>query len=533
MTRVLSKDYSIAVDRELVLKGGLHDFVEMAWREVEPATFQDNWHLEEVCSHLEAVSRVEIKRLIINEPPGCTKSLLVNVLWPAWEWISRPDTAWIYASFDVSLVGRRDGTKLINLLHSPWFLERWGKPCSNPGCKRRIHLLCETNPSASNFETNAGGFRFSTSPGGKGTGRHADIIVVDDPIKPKDVLGGATIVKQQIQRVSSWWGDTMSSRQKNPVTHRRVIVMQRLHKDDLAGEMIRTGEYVQLRLPMRYEANNPCRTSHGGDRRTVDGELLFPTRHTEETVRVLEIDMGARVAAAQLQQRPTVEGGGIFKRSNWRFWSHLENVPEPCLCEKCFTAKVANAQAVTDPTHTTGRMCAPLPTIGLEAQSWDLAFKNTVDSDFVAAGTWRTYLSRYYVLDLLNSRLSYTQTKTMMTLWAKLWPRAHDKLVEDKANGPAIIDDLKLDVPGLTPVEPKGGKEARANAVSPLFDAGVVYLPHPDICPLVWVYMAQLEAFPNDVHDDLVDMTSQVLLRLKQHGEQFAAAMAAVRNGLK
>lgn len=517
MSRILSRDYSIAVDRALVEKGGLYDFVQMAWREVEPATFQANWHLEEVCAHLEAVSRCEILRFLLNEPPGCTKSLLINVLWPAWEWIKHPSTKWIYASFDVSLVGRRDGSKLINLLQSDWFASRWG------------NILVDKNPSASNFDNASGGFRFSTSPGGKGTGRHADIVVVDDPIKPKDVAGGGTVTKQAILKVSSWWGDTMSSRQADPRTHRRVIVMQRLHKDDLAGEMIRTGEYVHLRLPMRYESANPCRTSWGGDRRAQEGELLFPGRHPEETVRALEKDMGPKVAAAQLQQRPTVEGGGIFKRTYWRFWADRPGVPEPCLCEKCFTAKVANPAAITDPAHVTSRICETLPMIGIECQSWDMTFKKTSDSDFVAAGTWRTYLARYYLLDIINDRMSYAQAKTRMLLYSKKWPRAIDKLVEDAANGPAIVDDLKLDLPGLTLVPPKGGKEARANAVSPLFAAEVVYLPHPDLCPLIWAYMAQLEAFPNDVHDDMVDMTSQVLLQMRQHGELFARAMAALR----
>lgn len=516
MNGLLSQPWSIRVDRDLVAKGRLYDFVGMAWPEVEPATFKGNWHLEEVCAHLEAVSRCEIRDLIINEPPGCTKSLLTNVLWPAWEWINRPGTKWIFASYDSTLVGRRDGGKLINLLSSTWFKLRWGG------------LLLESNPSASDFDIKGGGFRFATSPGGKGTGRHSNITVVDDSVKPADVAGGGTVEKAALVKVSEWWANTMSTRQADPATHRNVISGQRVNNGDLPGEMLRTGTYVHLNLPMRFVSDLKCRTQWGGDRRTVEGELLFPQRWPEAEVKRTEVKMGPSVASAQFQQRPDVAGGSIFKRADWRFWHPQEGYPEPCLCEKCFKRAQIDP-AFRDPTHVSGRRSVLLPGAGLDCQSWDMTFKKSDDSDFVAAGMWRAYAARFYLVDVLNERMSFTNTKRRFIQWSFKWPTALDKLVEDAANGPAIESELKLDVPGITLVRALGGKEARANATSPLYAEEKVFLPHPDICPLIWHYMAQHEEFPKGVNDDLVDQASQALLRLRQYGDAFSAAMAKIR----
>lgn len=520
MTSLLTKGSAVAVDQELISRGGLIDFVEMAWPEVCPAPFLRNWHHEEVCAHLEAMSRCEIRNLVINQPPGTTKSLIVNTLWPVWEWIHRHGTKFIYASFDPTLVGRRDGGKVINLLQSRWFVARWGQ------------YLVETNPSASDFDIKGGGFRFATSPGGKGTGRHGNVTVCDDPSKPIDAVGGGTITKKALVRVSGWWGNTMSSRQADPSTHRNLIIMQRVHNSDLAGEMLRTGDYVHLCFPMRFRSDLRCRTQWGGDRRETEGELLFPERFPEREVKALETSMGPTVAAAQLQQRPDVEGGGIFKRTDWRFWSYQEGTPEPCLCEKCFNRALVDPSFL-DPScpNVSGRMCVVLPENGINCQSWDMTFKKSDDSDFVAADLWRQYGQQYFLVDMLNERMSFTQTKAAFIRWSLLYPAALDKLVEDAANGPAIESELRLDIPGITLVKPLGGKEARANAVSPLYAAGKAFYPHPKIQPKIWHRMAQHEAFPKDAHDDMVDAGSQALLRLRQYGETFCAAMAKIRGG--
>lgn len=484
-TDLLSEDASIATDRRLIEIGTLYDFVSMAWEHVEPSAFVGNWHIEELCNHLEAVSRCEILRLVINIPPGTSKSSVVGVFWPVWEWIRNPVTRFMFASFDQSLVCR-DADKMIKLLTSPWFIARWGV------------LLERGNLASSDFSNVAGGWRFSTSPGGKATGRHAHIQVADDPIKPKDAAGGSTMRKTALRAVSEWWSSTMATRAADLATLRRIVLMQRLDVDDLAGECIAEG-YELLRLPMRYEADNPCVTDWGGDQRTTEGELLFPERFPETAVTTLERELGPDVAAAQLQQRPNRKGGSVF-RFGWRYWSH---------------------------DGRDGSIV--LPGAGLQMQSWDCTFKDAATSDFVCGQVWMASARRYFLLDQLCERWDLPATIAAIEALSKKWPKAFDKLIEDKANGSAVEQTLRHTLRGLTLCEPLGGKEARANAVAPLFAAELVYIPHPSIAPWVVAYRTQLENFPFAVNDDMVDSTSQALLRLDKYGDSFSAAMRALR----
>lgn len=529
----------IETDRELVRRGTLADFFRMVWPLVDPATLVWNWHLDEKCKHLEAMSRGEIRRLIINEPPGCGKSNLANVIWDVWEWIQRPATKFIYASYDPTLVGTRDGGKVIRVLQSDWFRLRWGD------------ILGPGKPAASMFETRSGGFRFATSPGGKGTGRHADIRVVDDPLKPKDATGGATMTRNALRAVVQWWADTMSSRATDQTTVRDLLIMQRLHEDDLAGDWLAKtvgADLVHLCFPMIYDPAIACKTRWGGDRRTdpgyaasvlealekrsltddqkllLDSLLLFPRRYPLDVVlKMFEFDMGPDVFAAQCQQRPTRKGGTIFRREWWNFWHYQEGVPEPCRCDQCWSAKR------TLPGHVQPRSCEVLPHLGFEVQSWDCAFKDKSDSDFVSGGVFRENQGRIFMLDLVNERLSFTDTIREVRNLAVRWPRAYDKLIEDKANGTAVENVLRTEIPGLTLVEPGGSKEARAHAGSVWMSSGKFYLPHPDLFPWVWSFLSQHERFPRASNDDMVDMTSQLLNRLKTHGEHFAEAMRKLR----
>lgn len=502
----------VAVDRELVRRGTFYDFARMAWPLIDPAPLCVNWHLEEKCLHLEAVSRGEIRKLIINEPPGSGKSNFVNVLWNAWEWVNRPATKFLYASYDSSLVGTRDGGKVIKLLESDWFVARWGR------------LLPPGKQAASKFDTTSGGFRFSTSPNGKGTGRHGDIRVIDDPIKPKDAAGGGTMTGTMLRSVSDWVANTWSSRATNQTSVRDVLIMQRLHEEDLAGEWLRKGGCVHLNLPMLYEPEYPCLTNWGGDRRKEKDELLFPQRFPLDVIqRLHDLEMGPEVFAAQCQQRPQRRGGGTFKRPWWRFWHYQEGISEPCLCEKCWAAKR------TLPGCGQTRPCQMLPQGGFQIQSWDCAFKKTDTTDFVAGGVLLSHHVNVYLLDCVNERMSFTDTVQGVRRMSQLWPQAYDKLIEDKANGPAVENVLKSEIPGITLVNPEGGKEARANASSLYYSSGRLFLPHPSIAPWVWACMAQHEAFPKGANDDMVDMMSQALIRLKRHGESFGEAMRKLR----
>lgn len=469
---------SLAAARDIALiqKGGLADFIRVAWRVVEPSRkYVSNWHIDAIADHLEAVSKGQIRNLVINVPPGSTKSLSTSVFWPVWDWITHPGLRWIYASFDLKLQ-KRDGRRALDLIQSQWFRDRWPQL-----------QLTEKDPSVLHYHTQAGGWRYGTSVRGTVTGNHADRLVVDDPVKPLDAT------KNNLERCLEWWDGTMGTRQADAKTTARVVMMQRLHEMDLAGAMARREDYEVLRLPMRYEAKFPCFTRLGrADPRTEDGALLDPQRVPEVEVSKLEKILGPIGAAAQLQQRPTPSGGNIF------------------------------ALAWLQKTYD------QLP---LAVDQWvisvDCTFKGKENSDFVCMQVWARAGVDFYLVDLVNERLSFTDTVIRLRELAAKYPLALVKLVEDAANGAAVVDTLKRDLFGLELVPPRGGKEARANAVTPLFRGGNVYLPLH--APWLGEYRTQLSTFPYASNDDMVDSSSQALTWMVQNTSNLEAAMAAYR----
>lgn len=449
----------------------LRFFVEEMWPVVEPGIpFVPGRHVDAICAHLEAVSAGDIRKLLINIPPGCMKSLLVNVFWHAWEWIHRPTTRYISVSFDANLT-LRDSRKVIQILRSEEFRHLWGDLVSLPA-----------DVAASDFSNMQGGWKFATSIQGKLVGRHADIITIDDPVKPLEINGAA------LETCKQWWHETLPTRFRDPKTGRRVLVMQRLHEDDLSGIALKEEGWERLILPMRYEKNRHCYdTCIGGeDWRKDEGELLWPERFGEEEVKRIEKDLLARGAAAQLQQSPTPAGGLVFKASWFK--------------------KYGVAPAKMDQI----------------IQSWDAAFKGTSDSDYVCGQVWGKAGGEYYLLDQVHGHWDFPETCAQIKALSKRWPKATAKLVEDKANGPAIIDTLKKEISGLIAVTPEGGKEARANAVAPLYEAGNVY--HPEE---TWVdgLEAEMTGFPFARNDDRVDAMTQALLWMHQKTSSYRAAM--------
>ncbi len=459
--------------KALVAKGGLVDFVRMAWPLVEPArAYQHNWHIDVIAAHLEAVSRGEIRNLIINVPPGFMKSLLVCVFWPVWEWIQRPGIRWINASFDLGITTGQ-AKKIVDILQSKWFQDRWGD------------LLKSRDPAVGKLDTTETGWRISTSVRGKATGFHADITVVDDPIKPRD------LTKKLLLLVLDWWDQTMASRQADPKTGRRVIIMQRLHETDLAGVAIATGDYVHVRLPMRYEAEYPCETPWGRDPRTEEGELLWPSRVPIEAVAKLEKELGPVGTAAQLQQRPSPAKGLIFEKG---WFQEYDELP---------------------------------PDIDQWVQSWDMTFKAEDASDYVCGGVIARKGANYYLVHLLCERLSFPECIPAVKGFSTQYPQALEKLVEDKANGPAIVATLNREIPGLVLVNPQGGKVSRANACAPILKAGNFWIPRG----ARWgpALIAQMTGFPKGANDDMVDMVSQALNHMQANVSNLVAAMAALQ----
>jgi hypothetical protein len=271
----------------------LHDFVEQAWAIVEPGCpFIDGWHIWAICEHLEAVADGRIKRLLINVPPGCGKSLLVCVFWACWVWgpQNRPHTRWLFASYGQEL-STRDSLKCRQILESDWYQEYWGD---------RVQLVADQNQKTK-FQNSAGGWRLATSTGGRGTGEHPDFVVWDDPHNVNDVES-----QVERERVSTWRAATITLRGMARDV-REVGIMQRLHRDDLSGWMLNTHKegLDHLCLPMRFESAAMTKPTSLGwtDPRVSDGELLWPNGIDARTVADKEGQLG-HYAEGQLQQRP-------------------------------------------------------------------------------------------------------------------------------------------------------------------------------------------------------------------------------------
>lgn len=289
----------------------LDEFIRQAWPIVEPQTpLSWNWHLDELCDVLTRVTSGEIKRLIINIPPGFAKSLIVSVFWPAWEWSFLPSLRYLTASYsDVNTI--RDNRRMRTIVTSDWY-------------RRRYNVELSSDQSGKiRFDNTSTGWRIATSVGGMGTGEHPDRIIVDDPLKAQDARSDVAI-----QAANDWTDGVMSTRiARDPSI---IVIMQRLHLNDVTAHLLQKGGWSHLCLPMwypDYSRVDPLRRDtwafdcdcHGvepdsHDHRYIPGTLLWPEKWGEEKVCQEAIDLGPFGSSSQLGQRPVPEGGGLFKR---------------------------------------------------------------------------------------------------------------------------------------------------------------------------------------------------------------------------
>lgn len=464
-------------------EGSLLRFVQEAWPIIEPRhRFVDNWHIGAICEHLEAVSRGQITNLLINVPPGCAKSSLVSVMWPAWEWARRPELRYLCASYGIELA-TANNMKCRDIVQSTWYQERWPKV-----------TLRADQTKKTRYETTAGGFRIGSSIKGIGTGEHPDRNIIDDPHKTRESESTAERLA-----VINWFDGTMSTRglARNAAT---VIVMQRLHEMDLSGHVLareNASDWTKICLPMRAERNRMRKTVIGFMDRRKEGALLWPSLFNESVVRTLEINLGTRKAAGQLQQRPARIEGSILKRPLWQYYDP-DRPPRACQ---------------------------------MVVISIDPALKAKTASNFSVAQVWAGIKANAYLLKAERGRFEYGELKRKVKdlyRWAsELYPQAAVLvLVENTAMGPELIADLRDEIPGVIPVTAIKDKVERAIAATPALEAGNIFLPgfaSPDGAgcdtgrtpPWVQDFIEECALFPDGESDDQVDAFTQALQRLK------------------
>lgn len=387
-------------------------------------------------------------RLIVTMPPQEGKSSRISRDFPLW-WLTRlPLSRIILASYGDDLA-IRNGRAIRNLIRS------------NP--QLGLTLQAGNAPAKDwRLANRIGGIR-SVGIGAGITGHSADLLIIDDPIKSQ-----AEADSERYQTmVWDWWQTEAATRlaPNAPV----VLVQTRWHENDLAGRLLTQEDspWVCLNIPAQAETNDPLGRQ--------PGEYLTSARQRTPTQwAAIRKQVGARAWAALYQGHPAPAAGGIFNRDWWRTWY--------------------------DP-----------PRLGTVIQSWDMAFKGTDTADYVVGQIWAQDGPNLYLLDQVRGRWTFTETCRQVLQLSQRWPMATAKLVEDKANGTAVIDALSQQIPGLIPVEPRGGKTVRAAAVSPLVEAGNIHIPATN-----WAsdLIEEAAAFPNAAHDDQVDALTQALTYL-------------------
>lgn len=448
----------------------LIDFIEDFWPVVEPgAIFVRGRHINAISVHLEAVTRGEIRNLLINMPPRHMKSLLVSVFWPVWMWITKPHFKWLYASYGQAL-SLRDSLKCRRLIMHPLFQAKYG----------HIFHLTSDQRSKGRFDNNKLGYRIATSVDGIGTGEGGDGIVCDDPHNVKEAESEAVR-----EGVLTWWDETMGSRLNDPKTGFRVIVMQRVHERDLSGHVLsKEGRYEHLCLPAEYEGCTRKTSIGWSDPRTEEGELLWPERFGREEIDILKSDLGIYGSAGQLQQRPSPREGGIIELGWFK-----------------------------------ERRYKTLPDFTFIWQSWDTAFKTKQENDFSVCTTWGYANGYIYLIDVKRVKLKYPELKKLMILNFKEYSPAA-VLVEDKANGQSLIQEMeqpvadpddekikyKLPIKGMPASD---DPLVRVNAVTVVMQTKVCL---PASAPWLEPFENELCAFPNGAHDDQVHSMVHALL---------------------
>lgn len=472
-------------------------FVQGAWHILEPATpFVPNWHIDAMCEHAQAITEGQLRKLIVNVPPGAMKSLIWSVMWPVWDWLRYPSNRFLTGSY-ADVLSLRDSLKSRRLIQSRWFQHRWGE---------HIVLTGDQNVK-SRYENTATGYRIATHVGGA-TGERANRRLMDDPHNIEQVESDT-----QRESVIDFWRHVWSERESDPLTSSDVIVMQRLHDRDLCGFIIEeVGGYEHLILPMHYDPARRCVTSIGfTDPRQTEGELLWKDRWTPAVVAEKEKRLGSYGASGQLEQRPSPEAGGIFKRHWWKYWQYPGQGLPP--------VRVKN-----DKGEWIEVAPIDLPYVFDEhVQSWDMTFKDVIGTDFVVGQEWARRAANCFLLDQDRDRRDFPNTLQAVRAFNVKWKQPGPRLVEDKANGPAVIAVLRKELTGLIAVEPYGTKEARAQAYAYAVEAGNVFLPHPQIATWVHAFIEEAIAFPNAAHDDQVDTMSQALDRLLRPEEPSVA----------
>lgn len=426
------------------------------------------WVHRDICRRLKRfsddVAAKRSPRLIIAMPPRHGKSEIVSRSLPPWHLGRHPTHEVVVASYAADLAHQMTAAARARAQVSAHIFPALNKPPYRRGRRPK--------DTDAYWQTAAGGSCSGVGVGGPLTGKGANLLIIDDPLKGMADADSPTIRRKLVE----WYGSTARTRL---APGGGVIVMAtRWRTDDLTGHLLSLPPSPDS--PPWEVVSYPAIADADEEHRRV-GEALCPERYDLAALRDIRATLSPRAWAAMYQQRPTVEEGGLFRR-DW-FTQRYALPPKDLGCTKVWI-------------------------------SVDATFKDSSSSDYVAIQVWGRKGASFYLLKRINARMSYVGLKQALRDVIAEWPEAITKIVEDKANGPALISELRKEVPGIVAYNPRASKRERAEiAAVPLYAASNVWLPSPHIDPTIGEYVEQHVGFLGGAaHDDEVDATAQALL---------------------
>jgi predicted phage terminase large subunit-like protein len=435
-------------------------FIERVFAELNPGErFLDNWHIHLIVQHLEAARAGKILRLAVNIPPRNLKSIIVSVAYVAWLLGHEPTTKIICASYNEDLSVRL-GRMCLQVMQSEWYRALFPRA-----------RLASDRPSAESFETTVGGYRIATSVGGTLVGLGADYLILDDPTKPEEAASDT-----RRQSANDWFSQSAVTRLNDKRCGRIVLIMQRLHEDDMTGYVAAQGGWMQVSLPaIAQEDETHAITTPFGliHQRRREGEALHPDREPIEELAKLRASMGSAFFSAQYLQSPTPPGGGLVKIE----WFPRFDLGQP-------------------------------PKFDRIVQSWDTAVSSKELSSFSVCTTWGVQARQAYLIHVLRKRLEFPDLRRAVIFQARAFG-ARTVLIEDAASGASLIQDLRMELSSIRGCKPVGDKVIRMNGQTPHIENGVVYLPNE--APWLPDLEHELQMFDKGRYADQVDSISQAL----------------------
>jgi predicted phage terminase large subunit-like protein len=432
-------------------------FVREVWPVIEPGTpLIWGWSMDAVCEHLEAVARGEIRRLLINIPPGSSKSRLTRVAFPTWRWVSDPYHKFLSASYALDLT-IRDNLDARRIVTSDWYTSTFGLS------------IAEDDGGKTGFSLSTLGSLKAVTVGGKTTGFRGDTFIIDDPINVQDA-------NSPVERAKAleWFKEAAQNRINNATTSAIVVIMQRVHEEDVSALAVEMG-YERLVIPMRWDEQFRHTTSIGWtDPRTVEGELMFPERFPQEWVDRTETNMGPYAFASQYQQTPVPRKGAMFQ-----------------------VDRIALLPALPEDTY-------------ISVRAWDLA--GTQGAGAYSVGVRMRYgrnSRKFFIDDVKRAQLSSGAVRALI-LDTAVSDGVETKIILPKDPGQAgvaQIEDLTAMLAGFNvrAEAQSGSKELRAEPF-----AGHVENGHVSILQDVWTkaLIEELRFFPKGRYMDQVDASS-------------------------